>query len=264
MIVVAITSKAHATIVLSALLGLVLMATIGAGARAQEQSDSAAEVDSLMSGAKAAQEEGRYNDAIRAYRRIVALSKASPKNAAQAYFNAGTIYLQFKKYTDAVNAFQHSIQLQPNSAEAHNNLGEALAYLKQFSQAVKAFQQAIALDRNLLVAQFNMGLSYAQMGQLKYAEFVYKVLIRDHPGYAPGYDGMAVTLAKSDRAAAAIALHEKAISLNPDNPSFYYNLGISYLVLGKTEKALEQQSKLLQLDPLAANRLAILIAKHQK
>jgi tetratricopeptide (TPR) repeat protein len=68
----------------------------------------------------------------------------------------------------------------------------------------------------------------------------------------------------SGRAREAIPLHEKAISLRPDNPFFYYNLGISYLVLGNTEKALEQKDKLLQLDPVAANRLATFIAKHQK
>jgi tetratricopeptide (TPR) repeat protein len=74
---------------------------------------------------------------------------------------------------------------------------------------------------------------------------------------------MAVTLSKSGRARDAIPLHEKAISLSPDSPFFYYNLGVSYLILGNMEKALEQKEKLLQLDPLAANRLAILIAKHQ-
>ncbi|MEO7971584.1 MAG: tetratricopeptide repeat protein, partial [bacterium] len=62
----------------------------------------------------------------------------------------------------------------------------------------------------------------------------------------------------------AIPLHEKAISLSPDSPFFYYNLGVSYLFLGNTEKALEQKEKLLQLDPLAANRLAILIARQQR
>jgi tetratricopeptide (TPR) repeat protein len=51
---------------------------------------------------------------------------------------------------------------------------------------------------------------------------------------------------------------------SPDSPFFYYNLGVSYLVLSNIEKALEQKEKLLQLDPPAANRLAILIAKHRK
>jgi len=30
--------------------------------------------------------------------------------------------------------------------------------------------------------------------------------------------------------------HNKAISLSPDNPSFYFHLGISYLVLGTTRR----------------------------
>lgn len=246
---------------LARLPALILLATMVISVSAQEQT-SAIEAERLMSVAKAAQEQGQYDDAIRAYRQVVVLSKASPKNAALAYYNAGVLYLRFKKYEDAVSAFQQSILHDPSSAEANNNLGEALGALKQYPAAVAAFQRAVALDSNLLIAQFNMGLTYNQMGQPGYAEFVYKVLIRDHPDYALGYDGMAVTLAKSGRARDAIPLHEKAISLSPESPFFYYNLGVSYLVLGNTEKALEQKEKLLQLDPLAANRLATLIAKH--
>jgi protein O-GlcNAc transferase len=259
-----LTSKGCFGVARRSLLGLAVILIAITSVLAQEPTDSASEVDRLMSTAKTAQEEGHYDDAIRTYRQVVALSKESPKNAALAYFNAGTLYLQFKKYDAAVDAFQQSILLDPNSAEANNNLGLALGSLKKHSQAVVAFQRAIALDRNLLIAQFNMGLAYVQMDQLKYAEFVYKILIRDHPDYAPGYDGLAVTLSKSGRAGEAIPLHQKAISLGPDNPSFYYNLGISYLVLGNTEKALEQKEKLLQLEPQAASRLANLIVKNQK
>ncbi len=245
-------------------LALLLNAALFNSAQAQESAAATDDVQQLMRAAKNAQAEGQYDDAIRAYRQVVALSKDSPKNAAIAYFDAGLIYLRFKNYEAAVNAFQQSLALEPDSAEANNNLGEALAFQKKYAPAVAAFQKAVALDNTLLIAQFNMGLAYAQMGQLKYAEFIFKILIRDHPDYAPGYDGMAVMLAKSDRASDAIGLHEKAISLSPDNPIFYYNLGISYLVLGNTEKALEQQQKLLQLDPLAASKLATLIAKKQK
>lgn len=208
-------SNGYIRVALSWLLGLIFIATVITGVRAQERTDSANEIERLMSVAKAAQEEGHYDDAIRTYREVVALTKDSPKNAALDYFNAGILYLRFKKYEDAVNVFRQSLLLDPNSAEANNNLGEALVSLKQYPLAVAAFQRAVALDGNLLIAQFNMGLTYSQMGQLKYAEFIYKILIRDHPDYALGYDGMAVTLAKSGRAREAIPLHEKAISLEP-------------------------------------------------
>ena len=61
-----------------------------------------------------------YDDAILAYRQVVALSKGTPKNAALAYFNAGIIYLRFKKYAEAANASQQSILFDSSSAEAHN------------------------------------------------------------------------------------------------------------------------------------------------
>ena len=235
-----------------------------AGASAQQSSDRAAEVQRLISLAKSAEADGHDDDAILAYRQVVSLSKESPRDAALAYFNAGLIYLKFKKYEEAANAFRLSLKLEPDSAEANNNLGESLLYLKRYPDAIAAFQRAVALDRNLLIAQFNTGLTYTRMDQLNYAEFVFRILIRDHPDYAFGYDGLAVTLSKSGRAREAIAFHEKAISLSPETPFFYFNLGISYLVLGNTEKAVEQKEKLQQLDPLAASKLSAFITQRRK
>ena len=96
-----------------------------------QASDPAREVQRLMNAAKTAQDGGHFEDAILAYRQVVALSKDSPKNAALAYFNAGIIYLRFKKYAEAANAFQQSILIDPASAEAHNNLGESLVFQKK-------------------------------------------------------------------------------------------------------------------------------------
>jgi tetratricopeptide (TPR) repeat protein len=163
-----IVAPRNSNIYLKVVAALIFMATMVIGVCAQDQG-APNEAERLMSVAKAAQEQGQYDDAIRAYRQVVVLSKDSPKNAALAYYNAGVLYLRFKKYEDAVNAFRQSILLDPNSAEANNNLGEALGALKQYPAAVTAFQRAVALDGNLLIAQFNMGLTYNQMGQPQYA-----------------------------------------------------------------------------------------------
>jgi Flp pilus assembly protein TadD len=121
----------------------------------------------------------------------------------------------------------------------------------------------IALDAKLLRARYNIGITYGRLNNLKYAEFVFRLLVRDNPDYDLGLDGLAVTLAKSGRAAEAIPFHEKAIGLNPQEPSYYYNLALSYLLAGYTEKALEQQKKLQVLAPEVANRLASVILKKQ-
>ncbi len=109
-----------------------------------------------------------------------------------------------------------------------------------------------------------MGVTYDHLGQVKYSEFVYLLLIRDHPDFALAYDGLAVSLSKSGRAREAIAFHQRAISLEPKDSSFYYNFAVSYLVLGEFKKAQEQQQRLRDLDPAMAEHLAIVIAKHQR
>ena len=101
------------------------------------------------------------------------------------------------------------------------------------------------------------------MGNFPYSEFVFRNLIKSSPGYSLAYDGLAVTLSKAGRAKETIAFHEKAIALEPREPSYYFNYAISYLMMGNTAKALEQQERLKALDPAIANRLASVIVKHQ-
>jgi len=99
---------------------------------------------------------------------------------------------------------------------------------------------------------------------LKYAEFVFRSLVRERPEYDLGFDGLAVTIARAGRPREAITFHQKAISLNPQEPSYYYNLGLSYLMAGETGKALEQQQTLMRIAPGMGDRLASAIVKRQR
>jgi len=233
-------------------------------ATAQTTADNTKEAQRLTRVAQVAQQQGRNDDAIKAYETIALVAKNSPQIAAAALLSAGNIYLTLGKFEQAITAFRSSIALDANSAEAQNNLGEALGELKQYPRALEAFQQAVALDNGFVKARYNMGVTYDRLGQLKYAEFVYRILIRDHPDFALAYDSMAVTLSKSGRAREAIPFHEKAISLNPNDPSFYYNFAVSYLILGDVKSARDQQQKLRGLDPAMADHLATVITKRQK
>jgi tetratricopeptide (TPR) repeat protein len=243
------------------LLSLFLMCAL-VSARAQA-SDDVRESQRLTRVALVAQQQGRLDDAVRAYQTIAVVAKGSPIIAANAQSSAGNIYMRLGKFEEAAAAFRRSVSLDPRSAEAQNNLGEALGELKQFQRALEAFQKAVALDSRFLKARYNMGVTYDRLGQLKYAEFVYRILIRDFPDFVLAYDSLAVTLSKSGRARDAIAFHEKAISLDAKEPFFYYNFAVSYIVLGDLRRAREQQQKLRSLDPAMAERVAIMIARRK-
>lgn len=252
----------------SRLIGRLLLASLAlicllAAAHAQSPDEAVREAQRLGRVAQVAQQQGRFDDAIRAYQTIAVVAKSSPRIAASAHLSAGNIYMSLGKYEEAAAAFRRSLSLDSGSAEAQNNLGEALGELKQYPRALEAFQRAVALDGRFLKARYNMGVTYDHMRQLKYAEFVYRILIRDYPDFILAYDSLAVTLSKSGRAREAIAFHEKAVSLNAKEPSFYYNFAVSYLMLGDVRNAREQQQKLRNLDPAMAEHLAMIIARRQ-
>ena len=235
-----------------------------AAALGQTSTDAVKEAQRLTRVAQVAEQQGRYDDALKAYQTIAVVAKSSPRIAAAALLNAGNIYMSLGKFESAAAAFRDSLALDASSAAAQNNLGEALGELRQYPRALEALQRAVAWDAGFVKAGYNTVVTYDRLGQLQYAEFVYKILIRDHPDYPLAYDGMAVTLSKSGRGREAIPFHQKAISLNPKDPSFYFNFAVSYMLLGDVKQAQEQQQKLRALEPAMAEHLAAGIARHQQ
>ncbi len=219
------------------------------------------EAQLLLETGQNAFDQAHYDQALRAFTRAYLLSTSSPKTAALAQLKMGGVYMAQRKFEAAAASFKRSIATDPTLALAHNNLGEALGELRQYTRALEFFNKAIALDAGLVRARYNMGITYSRLGNLKYAEFVFRLLVRDRPDYDLGLDGLAVTLAKSGRAREAIPFHQKAVFLNPQEPSYYYNLALSYLLTGDTAKALEQQKRLQTLAPEVADRLASVIIK---
>jgi superkiller protein 3 len=217
----------------------------------------------ILAAGQMALDQNRFDDAVRLFNRVIALSPNKPQTAAIANLKIGNTYMVQRKFENAVFGFERAIALNPNYAEAYNNLGEALGELKQYPRAIEMFGKAAALDPALLKAKYNQAVSYDRMRNFRYSEFVFRNLIKSNPQYSLAYDGLAVTLSKAGRGKEAIAFHEKAISLAPTDPSYYFNLAISYLMLGNTAKASEQQEKLKLIDPLIADRLANVIVKRQ-
>jgi len=241
-----------------------LLAGFSVTSVAQATQDPVREAQRLARVAQVAQQQGRWDDAIKAYQTITVVAASSPRIAAGAHLAAGNIYMETGKFTEAATAYRKAVALDPASAEAQNNLGEALGELKQYRPALEAFQKAVALDQKYLKARYNVGVTYDRLKQFKYAEFIYRILIRDFPDFALAYDSLAVSLSKSGRAREAVPFHDKALSLAPKDHSFYYNFSLTYLMLGDMKKAHEQQQKLRALDPAMAEHLATMIAKRQR
>src|SRR6266550_3320006 len=79
--------------------------------------DALKEAQRLTRVAQVAEQQSRYDDAIKAYETIAVIAKGSPTIASGALLSAGNIYMGTGKFEKAAASFRGASSLDANSAE---------------------------------------------------------------------------------------------------------------------------------------------------
>ena len=128
----------------------------------------------------------------------------------------GVLYAKQGRWSDGVAALERAVHSQPGDIDAWTNLGWLLTELKQTERAREAFGRALALN----------------------------------PGYGRAHAGMAGLHAEErgdyDK---AIEAYRLALSAEPDNPAYLYDMGWAYYRKGMTDRALEILTRASVLSP---------------
>ena len=148
----------------------------------------------------------------------------TPEVATQ-YFNEGKQLLEEEKLEEAIAAYRHAIELNPDHSWSHHNLGEALAKLGQFEEAIAAFRRSIELKPDFSWSYHHLGDALAQQLQPEEAAAAFGKAIELNPQHFGSYCGLGQNLVKLGRLDEAIVAYEQAIKLNPDADWIHYSLG---------------------------------------
>ncbi|MDT7779791.1 MAG: protein O-GlcNAc transferase [Acidobacteriota bacterium] len=165
------------------LLGLVLCAT-GAAAFAVEPGATIAQGGGradvyYRDGARFALE-GRLTEAANAFEQAVALD---PTNG-NAFYSLGNVYSELGRWADAVNAYYKAISLKKDDIEAYNNLGIALNRRGQNVQAAAAFERAIKIYPKWAEPFYHLSQVRRELHEDAAAQQAYDRAIRLRPDYA--------------------------------------------------------------------------------
>ena len=90
----------------------------------------------------ALEEEGRFDEAIRAYRKAL---ESDPERATARY-NLGNALMKKGLYAEAAQAYERVLDRQSENAPAHKNLGIALLYLDRPCAALTHLERSADLD----------------------------------------------------------------------------------------------------------------------
>jgi len=113
-----------------------------------------------------------------------------PHEQAQAYFNLGNALGQLGRFPDALAAYTHATELQPDFAPAHNLRGYVLHQLGRDTEAVAAYEAALRLQPVFPQCETNLGDAYAKLGRWPEATAAYQNALREKPDFAPARSGL--------------------------------------------------------------------------
>jgi TolB-like protein len=175
-------------------------------------------------------------------------------------------YLWVKRTEESINRalafFQQAVERDPGYAAAYSGLADCYSSLG-FSfdvgsqrpaevqpKAKAAAMKALELDDSL--ADAYTSLAYVKLNfdwDWPGAEVEFKRSLQLNPGYANGHHWHAHLLLSSGRRSEALAESKRALELDVLSPIMNVHLGWHYLYARQYDRALEQLTKTLELDP---------------
>lgn len=128
----------------------------------------------------------------------------------------------------AIEAYSHTVELNPNNTKAYNNRGVAYTNKGDFDEAIVDYTKAIELNPNYAKAYNNRGGSYYLKGKYDSAIIDFSKAIELNPDYAVAHNNRGVAYHLKKEYDSSIVDFSKAIELNPDYAIAYNNRGRAY------------------------------------
>jgi tetratricopeptide (TPR) repeat protein len=164
-------------------------------------------------------------------------------------FNLGTILLAKKYYAEAIPYLKKSLIKGGDKYEPWFYLGDAYMNINNPESAIYYYQNTLKLKPDLAIAYYKIGLCYAKMkGDFPNGYANLNKAIQLDPNNYTFYEDLGVAYGINKEYQKAIEAFERGIKVKPDYASFYNNIGITYKQLGDESKANEYFAKVQQLN----------------
>lgn len=191
---------------------------------------------------------GKPAEARAAFERAVELNPTD----AGSRFGIGSCYLKEKDYPESYQAFVKALGYAPDSPDVHNALGDALEQLNLHAESLAEYEAASRLSPGAVAPLFGRATALGGLKRFSEAEALMRDLVAKAPKEAASHTGLAQTLDASGKHDAAIAEYKIALTITPDDPYLWGNLGWADYNAGKYDEAVAASRKALSFDKTLA------------
>jgi tetratricopeptide (TPR) repeat protein len=193
--------------------------------------------------------DGRYDEAVSCYTRIIeTLRDPGDPNLASAHYNRGLAFLEKGSFGEAVADFSAVIDGEEGDEGACRQRAQAYESLGDYERALADYTRAIARepgDADLYLWRGNVHRKWNRRHDLAAKDFAMAVRLRPTDRRALYALGMACFMtADYDGAIESLS---RVIGIHPGDGRYYNGRGQSYLQKGNREKALCDLRKACEL-----------------
>lgn len=126
----------------------------------------------------------------------------------------------------AITLYQTLLSQSIEPCKCHELLGIAYAQQKNYPNALGHFKKALKLAPNQLSIKTNLATCYKKMGQNGKAIAIYQDILKYNPSQCIVLNNLATLYIQQKNYLRANTLLKKAITLQPEYPDAYFNLGL--------------------------------------
>lgn len=234
------------------------------------------ELDKRLHRARDAFQAGRVDEALSAYRAVI----AERPDTADAYRHMAFIHWESGQAVEAVRTLEAAVKagvsqidiqvklgiylaelgdtaraipllqaLPDDDSEALNALGLAFARAGRAREALATFARALQIDPTNALAHQNIGTVHLSAGDLVQAERELRLALDVDPTLPGAHTTLGVLLARTNRRPEAITVWQRAVDLDPTEFFALYNLTIELLRMGRAVEARTYGERFLATAP---------------
>ena len=163
---------------------------------------------------------GRYEEALSAYDHALQLDP----DYSQVYCDRGDALLELKRYEEALASYERAIQLNTNNSDYHSAMGSVLLELKRYDEALKVLTSRPRALMPKVLTPIRTEILLLTIPSIQWLMPPFEQSIHLNPNNSLTHDGKrSSTLYTLRHYKHTLAAHEQAIRLEPQVATYYIN-----------------------------------------
>jgi tetratricopeptide (TPR) repeat protein len=163
------------------------------------------------------------------------------------WYQLSLVLTRLKRYSEALDASQRTVELDPSMAAAWNTVAHSLWRLGRDEEALAPADRALALDSTMVEAWFNKGMALFHIRRYEEALAAFERTTTLEPTDPWHWRMQAETLYSLRRYTQALAAFEQAIALDPNSSYLWRRKGDTLFRLWRIVEVFKVAAKLTDL-----------------